>query len=97
MFFGELLDDFSDVKGMSRSGFQRRRLVRLPGCDHVGDRLTEPAMRALFENLMIFMKSHVCPHGRPTMIRFSKQNSIFKIRANWLNRHSGTGGAHSGR
>ncbi len=71
--FRELLDDFSDVKGDEQKRFQKKAAsFACRGAIMSGDRLTEPAMRALFENLMTSENPYVCPHGRPTMIRFSK-------------------------
>ncbi|MGB5107614.1 MAG: DNA mismatch repair endonuclease MutL [Candidatus Zixiibacteriota bacterium] len=78
--FRELLDDFSDVKGDEQKRFQKRAAsFACRGAIMSGDRLTEPAMRALFENLMSAENPYVCPHGRPTMIRFSKHELDIKF------------------
>ncbi len=78
--FRELLDDFSDVKGDEQKRFQKKAAsFACRGAIMSGDRLTEPAMRALFENLMTAENPYVCPHGRPTMIRFSKHELDVKF------------------
>ncbi len=78
--FRELLDDFSDVKGDEQKRFQKKAAsFACRGAIMAGDRLTEPAMRALFENLMTAENPYVCPHGRPTMIRFSKHELDIKF------------------
>ncbi len=78
--FRELLDDFSDVKGDEQKRFQKRAAsFACRGAIMSGDRLSEPAMRALFENLMSAENPYVCPHGRPTMIRFSKHELDIKF------------------
>lgn len=78
--FRELLDDFSDVKGDEQKRFQKKAAsFACRGAIMSGDRLTEPAMRALFENLMTSENPYVCPHGRPTMIRFSKHELDVKF------------------
>ncbi|MBK7090288.1 MAG: DNA mismatch repair endonuclease MutL [bacterium] len=78
--FRELLDDFSDVKGDEQKRFQKKAAsFACRGAIMSGDRLSEPAMRALFENLMTSENPYVCPHGRPTMIRFSKHELDVKF------------------
>lgn len=80
MVFRELLDDFSDVKGDEQKRFQKKAAsFACRGAIMSGDRLSEPAMRALFENLMTSENPYVCPHGRPTMIRFSKHELDVKF------------------
>ena len=78
--FRELLDDFSEVKGDEQKRFQKKAAsFACRGAIMSGDRLSEPAMRALFENLMTSENPYVCPHGRPTMIRFSKHDLDVKF------------------
>lgn len=73
--FRELLDDFSELKGDEQKRFQKRAAsFACRGAIMSGDRLTEVAMRALFENLMTAENPYVCPHGRPTMIRLSRHD-----------------------
>jgi DNA mismatch repair protein MutL len=69
----ELLDDFSDITGDSQKRYSKKAAsFACRGAVMAGDRLDEPAMRALFEQLMTTENPYVCPHGRPTMIQFSK-------------------------
>ena len=80
MVFRELLDDFSEVRGDEQKRFQKKAAsFACRGAIMAGDRLSEPAMRALFENLMIAENPYVCPHGRPTMIRFAKHELDVKF------------------
>ncbi len=73
--FRELLDDFSELKGDEQKRFQKKAAsFACRGAIMAGDRLNESAMRALFENLMAAENPYVCPHGRPTMIRLSRQD-----------------------
>lgn len=78
--FRELLDDFSEVKGDEQKRFQKKAAsFACRGAIMAGDRLSESAMKALFENLMTSENPYVCPHGRPTMIRFSKHELDVKF------------------
>lgn len=78
--FRELLEDFSELKGDEQKRFHKKAAsFACRGAVMAGDRLTDAAMRALFDNLMIAENPYVCPHGRPTMIRLSKHELDLKF------------------
>jgi DNA mismatch repair protein MutL len=71
--FRELLDDFGGIVGDSQKRFQKKAAsFACRGALMAGDRMDEPGMRALFSGLLAAENPYVCPHGRPTMIRLSK-------------------------
>jgi DNA mismatch repair protein MutL len=73
ILFRELLDDFSGISGDSQKRFQKKAAsFACRGALMAGDRMDEPGMRALFTGLLAAENPYVCPHGRPTMIRLSK-------------------------
>lgn len=78
--FRELLDDFCEVKGDEQKRFQKKAAsFACRSAIMAGDRLSEQAMRALFDNLMNAENPYVCPHGRPTLIRFNKHELDIKF------------------
>ncbi len=69
----ELLDDFAEITGDSQKRYQKKAAsFACRGALMAGDRMDEPGMRSLFEALVAAENPYVCPHGRPTMIRLSK-------------------------
>jgi DNA mismatch repair protein MutL len=73
ILFRELLDDFGGITGDSQKRFQKKAAsFACRGALMAGDRMDEPGMRALFTGLLAAENPYVCPHGRPTMIRLSK-------------------------
>lgn len=73
VLFRELLDDFSGLTGDSQKRLHKKAAsFACRGALMAGDKMDEPSMRALFNNLMASENPYVCPHGRPTMIRLTK-------------------------
>ena len=54
-----------DVRENMAKSFACRSAVK------AGDRLSEPEMRSLIEQLLVAQMPYVCPHGRPVMLRIS--------------------------
>ncbi len=73
ILFRELLDDFGEISGDSQKRFQKKAAsFACRGALMAGDRMDDPGMKALFLGLLAAENPYVCPHGRPTMIRLSK-------------------------
>jgi DNA mismatch repair protein MutL len=80
VLFRELLDDFGDVSGDEKKRFEKKAAsFACRGAIMAGDRLSEPAMRALLENLLAAENPYVCPHGRPTIIKFTRDELDLKF------------------
>jgi DNA mismatch repair protein MutL len=78
--FRELLDDFGDISGDEKKRFEKKAAsFACRGAIMAGDRLSEPAMRALLENLLAAENPYVCPHGRPTIIKFTRDELDLKF------------------
>jgi len=78
--FRELLDDFSDISGDEKKRFEKKAAsFACRGAIMAGDRLSEPAMRALLENLLAAENPYVCPHGRPTILKFTRDELDLKF------------------
>lgn len=74
MLLRELLDDFSEISGDAQKRYHKMAAsFACRGAFMAGDRLDDVSMRSLFEQLMKAENPYVCPHGRPTMIRFTKE------------------------
>ena len=80
ILFHELLDDFSEITGDEQkrlkkkaASFACRRAIM------EGDRLDNSQMRLLLENLMAAENPYVCPHGRPTLIRITRDELDLKF------------------
>jgi DNA mismatch repair protein MutL len=73
ILFRELLDDFAAITGDEEKRFRKKAAsFACRSAIMAGDKLTVDEMLELFRSLMRTENPYVCPHGRPTMIKISK-------------------------
>ena len=73
-FFSDLLDKIDQV-GFSKDSL-KTELIAVASCKAAvkgGDGVTEPEARAMITQLMELENPFTCPHGRPTIIEFTRQ------------------------
>jgi len=73
-FFSDLLDKIDQV-GFSKDSL-KTELIAVASCKAAvkgGDGVTEPEARAMITQLMELTNPFTCPHGRPTIIEFTRQ------------------------
>ena len=73
-FFSNLLDKIDQV-GFSKDSL-KTELIAVASCKAAvkgGDGVTEPEARAMITQLMELDNPFTCPHGRPTIIEFTRQ------------------------
>jgi DNA mismatch repair protein MutL len=80
-----ILDEFNNGKMTPDAREIKERFIKLVSCKNAikeGDVIKEPEARALLGELNKTQIPAVCPHGRPTFIRVSKENveKVFKRR-----------------
>ena len=76
-----MLEDVVELTVEKKMLAPREAVVTSAACKaavKAGDRLTEPEMRALIEQLVQCDNPYVCPHGRPAMVRLD-HTSLEKI------------------
>ncbi len=77
----DMLEDVVELTVEKKMLAPREAVVTSAACKaavKAGDRLTEPEMRALIEQLVQCDNPYVCPHGRPAMVRLD-HTSLEKI------------------
>jgi DNA mismatch repair protein MutL len=80
IFFRELLDDFKELRGSEAQRFEKRAAsFACRGAIMAGDKLSGEEMRELFQTLMSAENPYICPHGRPTIITFTKDELDVKF------------------
>lgn len=80
ILFRELIDDFAAITGDEEKRFRKKAAsFACRSAIMAGDKLTVEEMMELFRTLMRTENPYVCPHGRPTMIKISKDELDIKF------------------
>jgi DNA mismatch repair protein MutL len=78
--FRELLDDFASISGDEQKRFQKKAAsFACRAAIMAGDKLDTSEMLELFQSLMRAENPYVCPHGRPTIIKITKDELDLKF------------------
>lgn len=80
LLFRALLDDFGSITGDEEKRYQKKAAsFACRGAIMSGDKLQQAEMLELFSNLMKAENPYVCPHGRPTMIKITRDELDIKF------------------
>jgi DNA mismatch repair protein MutL len=76
-FFSDILDNIDQVGFSKESAYDHKtELIALAACKAAvkgGDSLAEAEARALITQLLELENPFTCPHGRPTIVEFTRQ------------------------
>jgi DNA mismatch repair protein MutL len=73
-FFLDVVDDLAALGEVKDAAQLREKMITIMACRSAvkaGDKLKEDEMTSLFHSLSETQSPHICPHGRPTLIKLT--------------------------